>query len=79
MPRRFPPAWATWTLKTRLAWLRAQKNITLSEASRLMDITKGHLWEMESGGSKNPRLSTLLAVCRVYDISVQDLLEGIAE
>lgn len=65
------------TLGARLKILRAEQECSLSEAAREMGYTKSHLWDLESGRSDNPTLSTIFAICRVYDISVQELLSGL--
>jgi len=61
----------------RLKVLRAETDMSLSAAAKKLHITKAHLWDLESGRSANPTLKTVLAICRVYDISVQELLRGI--
>lgn len=63
-------------LKTRLLDLRYRHGGSLSQAAREIGISKGHLWELEDGRQDNPTLKLLLQVCKVYDISIRTLLEG---
>jgi transcriptional regulator with XRE-family HTH domain len=72
-----PRFWGDMTVGARLQWLRSRAGISLSEAGRQAKITKAHLWELEDGRATNPGLKTMLALCRVYDISIQKLVTGL--
>jgi len=76
---KLPRGWQRWQLGERLSWLRGYNGYTLSlsKAAKEMGLTKAHLWELEDGRASNPTLKTLLAICRVYDISIQKLTEGL--
>jgi transcriptional regulator with XRE-family HTH domain len=77
LPRPYPDTWCRWPLSKRLVYLRKRIDISLSEAARRLGINKGHLWELEADRTANPRLSTLLSIARVYDVSIQTLTEGL--
>jgi transcriptional regulator with XRE-family HTH domain len=64
-------------LDERLSALRERDGISLSKAARKIGITKAHLWDLEQGRSANPTLKTVLAICAVYDITVQMLTAGL--
>lgn len=74
---KLPKDWKEYLLSYRLIRLRETAEMSLSEAAREIGCTKAHLWSLEDGRANNPTLNTLLAICRVYDISIQKLTEGL--
>ena len=64
-------------LGRRLSVLRERKNLKLTDAAKQLHIAKGHLLDLEVGRSANPTLKTLLAICDVYDITIQELTAGL--
>lgn len=61
----------------RLRHVRERAGDSLSECAAELGITKGYVWEMERGTASNPTLKIVLAICRVYDISIQEMTEGL--
>ena len=47
---------------------------TLQDAADRLGTSKGHLHDLESGESKNPRLSTVAKMCSVYNISPEIII-----
>lgn len=64
-------------LGARIRKLREARGQSLSAAARDLKLTKAHLWELEMGLARNPTLKTLLALCKEYDITIQELTEGL--
>lgn len=57
-------------LKTR----RKELRYSLDKVAERTNISKTHLWEIESGRSKNPTLWIILSLCEAYMCSLNDLL-----
>ena len=58
----------------RIRQLRERKGVSLRELARLSGVGAATLSRIESGEA-NPRLSTLLRLADVLDVSVTDLFE----
>jgi len=54
-------------LMTRGRW---RQQCTLDQMAARTRLCKSGLWEMEKGVQRNPRLTTLLAVCREYGFPI---------
>jgi transcriptional regulator with XRE-family HTH domain len=66
----------TKTLKVfgkNLKRLRLEKNLSTREFADLADIAYSQVWLLESGQG-NPSLTTLLAIARVLEVSLDDLI-----
>ena len=66
----------TETFPALLVRLRSKSGLSLSAASRQLGLSKGHLWEMESGGTDNPTVATVKALSDVYNVSPATLLRA---
>jgi transcriptional regulator with XRE-family HTH domain len=71
-------------LASRLRELRAPTGLTQEQVAHAAGLHRNHYQLLESGLSDrkkqtpaNPRLSTLVALCRVYDTTVPDLVVDI--
>ena len=58
----------------RIRELRERKGVSLRGLARLSGLGVGTLSRIESGEA-NPRLSTLLQLAEVLDVSIQELFE----
>lgn len=72
-----PRAWPKWPLSKRMQWLREKSGLSVPEAAKATSCAESHIWELEHGHTANPRLSTLLSICRAYNIPVERLTEGL--
>jgi len=62
------------TLSIRLKDLRLKKGKSLQEAADALGISKAHLWEMESGKSKNPSAELLKKLSAYFEVTIGWLL-----
>ncbi|WP_344630156.1 XRE family transcriptional regulator [Streptomyces glaucosporus] len=60
-------------IASRLRDLRRQSGLTLEAAARRADLSPAHLSRLETGG-RQPSLPSLLALARIYGITVSELL-----
>jgi transcriptional regulator with XRE-family HTH domain len=58
----------------RIIELRNERNMTMEKLAYESEISKGGLSEIERG-LKEARLSTLLKVCQVLEVSIQDFFD----
>ncbi|MGO0574883.1 helix-turn-helix domain-containing protein [Ornithinimicrobium panacihumi] len=61
-------------VRCRLDELLAERDMTLTELSKRVDITFANLSVLKNNRGKAIRFSTLAAVCRALDCDVGDLL-----
>ena len=59
-------------VEIKLKELRKQKNITLSELSRLTGISKSHLNYIENG-IKEPTISVLVLIAKALNVKIDEL------
>ncbi len=57
----------------KLKALREAKGLTTREFANIADIAYSQVWTLENGKT-DPSLTTLLAICRALDISIEKLL-----
>lgn len=58
--------------------LRAKKKFTAKELSMLSDIPEKSIYKIESGGVKDPRISSVAALARGLDCSIDQIVGNIA-
>lgn len=63
-------------LHERLRELRNERNYRLKDVAHVAGISLPYLSDLERGRT-NPSLETLQTIAAAYEISVQDLLEGV--
>lgn len=59
-------------IEMKLKELRKQKNITLSELSKLTGISKSHLNYIENG-VKEPTISVLVLIAKALNVKIDEL------
>ncbi|MDO8417316.1 MAG: helix-turn-helix transcriptional regulator [Agitococcus sp.] len=62
------------SLSNRLKELRLKKGKSLQEAADALGFSKAHLWELESGKSKNPSAELLKKLSDYFEVSIGWLL-----
>ena len=55
---------------------RKSKGLSLSEAAKLIGMTKSRLWEIEVGRATNPTLRVAAGIRRVLGVSAKKLLDA---
>lgn len=58
---------------------RKAEGHSLSKAAKLIGVSKAHLWELESGGSRNPTIQVLAGIATAYDLDVGVLAREAAQ
>lgn len=58
----------------RLKEIRLRKNLSLQKAADLVEISKTHFWELESGKSRNPSVDLLERISNHFGVSMSWLL-----
>lgn len=66
------------SLGKRMRRLRESRGDSLRVAAAAMGTSFINLHDMEQDRNTNPKLNTMLAICRRYGMTVQDFLEGIS-
>lgn len=61
------------TFGKKLRQLREAKGLTTREFADLADIAYSQIWTFESGKG-NPTLTTLIAIAKVLDVSIDELV-----
>lgn len=61
------------TYAARLKQLRLNKGKSLQEVADDIGVSKGHLWDLESGNSSNPSADLLDKLSRYYNTSIATL------
>ena len=76
-PRRWRRYCAPVKFGDRLRELREERDLSLSDVSRLSGITRSAWSEFETGGRSNPTLATLRAMACALDIELEHLLANV--
>lgn len=62
---------------TRIKRLRLKKNMTQAELASKLNVSRIAITKWESDETKNLKHENLLGVCRVFNVSLEELLKGI--
>lgn len=60
-------------IKLTLAAARVNRGLTLKEAADYTGLAKDTIYKIESGRS-DPRYSTLVKLCNLYNVSINDIV-----
>ena len=52
---------------------RKEQGMSLNAVAIIVDHSKTHIWELESGTTKNPSLKLALRLSVLFDINLHDL------
>ena len=61
-------------LSDRLKSLRKTSGLSLEKIGKATGHSKAHMWELETGKTLNPRLSTLRSLAKFYGMTIDELL-----
>lgn len=64
----------TVTLAQRLKELRLKKGDSLQGLADAVGVSKAHVWELETGKSKNPSIELLTKLARHFEVPVAQLV-----
>ena len=62
------------TFGVRLRGFRMKKKLSLQQLADQIGASKGHVWDLEQGNTKNPSLDMLTALSRALDVPIRDLV-----
>lgn len=62
------------SIGARLRELRMRKGQSLQQVADAVGLSKGHLWDMESGNSKNPSIESLQRLSDHYGVTIGTLV-----
>lgn len=66
------------SLAKRLRDLRSREKVSLQFVANAVGASKPHIWQLEKGETKNPRLELFKRLAYFYDVSL-DFLAGLDE
>lgn len=64
----------TTSLAQRLKELRLKKKDSLQDVADAVGASKAHVWELETGKSKNPSIELVTKLAQHYDVPVAQLM-----
>jgi transcriptional regulator with XRE-family HTH domain len=62
------------TLAAKLKELRLRKNKSLQEIADSVGASKAHIWDLETGKSRNPSMELLVKLSKVLGVNVAELV-----
>lgn len=62
------------TFGARLRGFRMRKKLSLQQLADLIGASKGHVWDLEQGNTKNPSLELLTELSRALEVPIKDLV-----
>jgi transcriptional regulator with XRE-family HTH domain len=62
------------TLAQRLKELRLKKGVSLQALADAVGVSKAHVWELETGKSKNPSIELLTKLARHFEVPLAQLV-----
>jgi transcriptional regulator with XRE-family HTH domain len=61
-------------LASKLKALRMKKNKSLQQVADAVGASKNHIWDLETGKSRNPSIELLTKLAKALGVSVADLI-----
>lgn len=62
------------TLGAKIKALRLKKNKSLQDVADDVGASKNHIWDLETGKSRNPSIDLLTKLAKCFGVSVADLI-----
>jgi transcriptional regulator with XRE-family HTH domain len=62
------------TLASKIKELRLKKNKSLQQVADSVGASKAHIWDLETGKSKNPSIDLLTKLAKCFGVSVAELI-----
>ncbi len=59
--------------KNNIYNIRKEKNLTLSQLSKLTNLSIGYLCHLENGSRTNPSMNTMEKICKSLNKSIQEV------
>lgn len=61
-------------LADRIKAFRMKKKLSLQQLADATSVSKAHIWDLETGRSKNPSMDLLIKLANKLDVAVIDLV-----
>lgn len=61
-------------LADRIKAFRMKKKLSLQELADAAGVSKAHIWDLETGRSKNPSMDLLIKLANKLEVAVVDLV-----
>ncbi|PIP51259.1 DNA-binding protein [Candidatus Berkelbacteria bacterium CG_4_8_14_3_um_filter_33_6] len=61
-------------IAVNLKKLRKQKQITMEGLARQADVSLNTIAKIENGINKNPKIETVISLCKVLEIKIDELV-----
>jgi transcriptional regulator with XRE-family HTH domain len=62
------------SLAAKIKNLRIRKGLSLQDLADRVESSKAHIWDLESGRSKNPSVDLLAKLAKALEVSIADLV-----
>ena len=62
------------SIGVRMKELRVKKGLSLQDVADKVGASKAHIWDLETGRSKNPTMELIIGLAKCFGVSVADLL-----
>lgn len=62
------------SLAAKLKELRMRNRMSLQELADTVEASKAHIWDLETGRSKNPSIELLTKLSKAFAVGVADLI-----
>jgi transcriptional regulator with XRE-family HTH domain len=62
------------SLAARLKEHRIRKGMSLQDVADAVGASKAHIWDLETGRSKNPTIDLLAKLAKAFSVSIADLI-----
>jgi len=62
------------SLASKLKQLRLKKNKSLQDVADSVGASKAHIWDLETGKSKNPSIELLKKLAECFGVSISELV-----
>ncbi len=63
------------TIANNIKKYRQKLGVSQDRLSKMADVTYNTIIKIESGGSQNPTIDTLLKIAKALDVNVDDLIQ----
>jgi transcriptional regulator with XRE-family HTH domain len=73
-PRRLDSNEVKMSLASKIKELRLKKKKSLQDVADEVEASKAHIWDLETGKSKNPSIDLLTKLAKCFGVSVAELI-----
>jgi transcriptional regulator with XRE-family HTH domain len=63
------------SLPVKMKELRLKKGMSLQDVAEEVGVSKAHIWDLETGRSKNPSMELVVNIAKCFGVSVSYLMD----